>query len=391
MSKIRVESKCALYDGISITFKAPCNSDAVDGLNVYYDGAATAFSFRDASGADISGRSNLFSTGAYVKVVLDTTNKYAYLQNADTNTYLEASLDTKISKTHSVAYAGKFLKVSSDGTITYDFPIAKFTQGPILITSTQTLDLTLYGLSVGDQVNVVCIGGGGGGASGASGYTSYGKGGAGGKPGDAYGSNSATGCAGGGGAGGGYGAGGGGGAGIGMSSTSGGGGGGGGGGYLTAATITLTDTSVAVTIGAAGTGGKSSGTATRCVAGGAGGTTSFGSYLSATGGAGGAAGASSGQGPSTGGISASKGGDGGARASSNSGGGGGGGGGWIVEGFTAYQCSDGENGEDATSSADGKGGAGGSNGGIGGSGDAQNGNGYPASFGTGTGAVFIWY
>jgi hypothetical protein len=89
VSKIKVVSKCAIYDGISITFKAPCNSNTVDGINVYHNGAKTTFTLRDAHGANVANKSNLFTTGAYVKVVLDTTNKYAYLQNADTNAYLE--------------------------------------------------------------------------------------------------------------------------------------------------------------------------------------------------------------------------------------------------------------------------------------------------------------
>lgn len=93
MSKIRVESKCALYDGMSLTFKAPCNSNAVDGLNVYYAGAVQKFTFRDALKNNLAGVDNLFITGTYVKVVLDTTNNYAYIQNSETNGYIEDRLD----------------------------------------------------------------------------------------------------------------------------------------------------------------------------------------------------------------------------------------------------------------------------------------------------------
>lgn len=89
MAKIRVESKCAVYDGMSITFRAPCDSSAVDGINVHNSGITQAFSFRDANGGDLTGLENLFKEGAYVKAVLDTGNGYAYLQNADTNAYVE--------------------------------------------------------------------------------------------------------------------------------------------------------------------------------------------------------------------------------------------------------------------------------------------------------------
>ena len=89
MAKIRVESKCAVYDGMSITFRAPCDSSAVDGINVHNSGFTQAFSFRDANGGDLTGIDKLFKEGAYVKAVLDTGNGYAYLQNNVTDSLLE--------------------------------------------------------------------------------------------------------------------------------------------------------------------------------------------------------------------------------------------------------------------------------------------------------------
>lgn len=152
-----------------------------------------------------------------------------------------------------------------------------------IITESQTFDLSTLGIRVGDEITVICIGGGGGG--GADG----GKGGAGGAAGtsDDNGRGGAPGA--------GYGAGGGGG---GSSDRGDGGGGGGGSGYKTKALITVSDLSVAVTIGAAGTGGATLG---KNHDGGSGGTTSFGAYLSASGGSGGG----------EGGYSAGAGGDGG--------------------------------------------------------------------------------
>lgn len=143
-----------------------------------------------------------------------------------------------------------------------------------IITESQTFDLSTLGIRVGDEITVICIGGGGGG--GAEG----GAGGAGGAAGtsDDNGSGGAPGA--------GYGAGGGGG---GSSDLGDGGGGGGGSGYKTKAEITVSDLSVAVTIGAAGTGGSSRGYEND---GGSGGTTSFGAYLSASGGSGGGKGGS---------------------------------------------------------------------------------------------------
>ncbi len=83
MAKIKVTSKCEIYDGMSITFRAPCDSSAVDGMNVYYQGKKQTFTFRDVHGNTLSGRGDLFAQGAYVKAILDTGNGYAFLQNAD--------------------------------------------------------------------------------------------------------------------------------------------------------------------------------------------------------------------------------------------------------------------------------------------------------------------
>lgn len=85
---------------MSITFKAPCDSSAVDGMNVYYRNEKQTFTYRDAHGNDLSGRADLFSKGAYVKAILDTGNGYAYIQNADTNGYLEATFDDFAANTY---------------------------------------------------------------------------------------------------------------------------------------------------------------------------------------------------------------------------------------------------------------------------------------------------
>lgn len=94
MAKIKIISECPLYDGMSVTFQAPCDCTAVDGLNVYYDGVAQTFGFRDAHGNDLAGTGNLFAQGSYVKAILNTATGCAYLQNADTNKYIEGRFAT---------------------------------------------------------------------------------------------------------------------------------------------------------------------------------------------------------------------------------------------------------------------------------------------------------
>lgn len=97
MAQIKVVLSGALVDGMDIKFKAPCDCTEVDGLIVEYpmEGDTTGsqeFTFKDAHGVDLVGIGNLFSKGAYVKVIVDTANGFAYLQNADNNSYLHSAV-----------------------------------------------------------------------------------------------------------------------------------------------------------------------------------------------------------------------------------------------------------------------------------------------------------
>lgn len=103
MAYIKLTLNHPLVDGENVTFKAPCDCTAVTGLKIYYvtltEDAETevnqTFTFKDAHGNDLTNVGNLFTNGAYIKAILDTTNNYAYLQNADTNAYLESAMTTK--------------------------------------------------------------------------------------------------------------------------------------------------------------------------------------------------------------------------------------------------------------------------------------------------------
>lgn len=98
MSKIRVDLESPVYNGQPVTFKSPADCSEVDGLIVYYysDGVETSSTFQltDAHGNNVSGVS-LFADNVLVKVILDTDNQYAYVQNADTNSYLEEQFASK--------------------------------------------------------------------------------------------------------------------------------------------------------------------------------------------------------------------------------------------------------------------------------------------------------
>lgn len=97
MARIKVDIPSNLVDGMDIKFQAPCDCSAVTGLRVQYrteEGktATKNLTFRDAHGNDLAGLGNLFAQGAYVKVIVDAKNGFAYIQNADTNKYLEEKM-----------------------------------------------------------------------------------------------------------------------------------------------------------------------------------------------------------------------------------------------------------------------------------------------------------
>ena len=91
-TKIRVALEHFIEDGSGIKFKAPVNCSAVTTLVVQSPTGEEEFSFADANGNDIGVLDNLFSEGAIVNVLLDLDTKAAFVQNADTNQYLENRL-----------------------------------------------------------------------------------------------------------------------------------------------------------------------------------------------------------------------------------------------------------------------------------------------------------
>lgn len=95
MAQIKIELSAPPVDGMDVKFQAPCDCTAVTGIVLHYpaeDGSAATkeLTFRDAHGNNLAGIGNLFSQGAYVKVIVDVGNGYAYIQNADTNGYLNS-------------------------------------------------------------------------------------------------------------------------------------------------------------------------------------------------------------------------------------------------------------------------------------------------------------
>ena len=94
MSNIRVDVGYAIHDGSEIKFRSPVDCSAITGLIVYYPGAggnttSKVFALADAHGNNVGDIDHLFAEDVVVKVILDVTKGMAFVQNADTNAYLE--------------------------------------------------------------------------------------------------------------------------------------------------------------------------------------------------------------------------------------------------------------------------------------------------------------
>ena len=99
MSNIRIDLDTTIYNGQNITFKSPCDCSAITGLIIYYPDVtlggvvSQVFKFTDAHGHDVGTVDELFAEDVLVKVILDTTTSKAFVQNADTNAYLEGRFE----------------------------------------------------------------------------------------------------------------------------------------------------------------------------------------------------------------------------------------------------------------------------------------------------------
>ena len=86
---IRVNLKTNIADGSEVVFRSPADCSQVTGLVIYHNGGKTEFAFADAHGHNVGDIDHLFAENAVVKVILDVTAGMAFVQNADTNAYIE--------------------------------------------------------------------------------------------------------------------------------------------------------------------------------------------------------------------------------------------------------------------------------------------------------------
>lgn len=97
MSNIRVDVEFTIQNGTEVSFTAPCDCSEVTGLKVYHQGGSKEFAFTDSHGNVLHEIGNVFAAGAVVKVILDVSKGHAYIQNADTNAYIERTFVKKAS------------------------------------------------------------------------------------------------------------------------------------------------------------------------------------------------------------------------------------------------------------------------------------------------------
>ena len=97
---IRVDLNYPIKDGTEVVFRSPVDCSAVTGLIVYFLGddgntASQEFVLADAHGNNVGDIDHLFAENVVVKVILDVTTGMAFVQNADTNAYIERTFVKK--------------------------------------------------------------------------------------------------------------------------------------------------------------------------------------------------------------------------------------------------------------------------------------------------------
>ena len=99
---IRVDLTTPIKDGTEVVFRSPVDCSQITGLIVYVteNGNTTSqeFALADAHGNNVGDIDHLFAENAVVKVILDVAHSMAFVQNADTNAYLEGRFADIIDK-----------------------------------------------------------------------------------------------------------------------------------------------------------------------------------------------------------------------------------------------------------------------------------------------------
>ena len=123
---IVVDLTYPIQDGIEVVFRSPADCSQITGLKVCYPGGSQEFSLADAHGNDVGNIDHLFAEDVVVKVILDVTTGMAFVQNADTNAYLEGRFEELQEAIDNLENSGgggggSATEVSTDQVIASDF------------------------------------------------------------------------------------------------------------------------------------------------------------------------------------------------------------------------------------------------------------------------------
>ena len=94
MSKIKVNLPDYPVNGKQISFIAPCASSYTECFIIN----DVMYSVVDADGVSVAGIPNVWNSGAMVSAILNVDTKTAFIQNANTNTYMEGQFQTQTHK-----------------------------------------------------------------------------------------------------------------------------------------------------------------------------------------------------------------------------------------------------------------------------------------------------
>lgn len=108
-----------IYTGRQVTFESPCESEGLTGLVV--DGVT--YDLVSSLGQQLVG--NSFDAGAMVSVIFNIEKKKAFVQNADTNAYLESKFNSVHSHSASSITAGTFDSTDVKAKNGSDYSVAR--------------------------------------------------------------------------------------------------------------------------------------------------------------------------------------------------------------------------------------------------------------------------
>lgn len=134
-----------IYTGKQVTFVAPCDSEGLTGVIVNN----IEYALVNAMGTTLV--ANSFDKGAIVSVIFNVNSKKAYVQNADTNAYLEVKFDSKADNAdHNIKFYTSLEQIGiTKGSESIKGIIRNIPNGSILKVSIGSGNADIYPLSRG--------------------------------------------------------------------------------------------------------------------------------------------------------------------------------------------------------------------------------------------------